>query len=114
MLEQHLQLDIYIKEIDMKQLILIMLISSHSLAQIIPEDKLLHLSATYVISSTTTSLVSYKYPKKQAFWIGVAAGTLVGVGKELYDIKHGNPEWGDLGADVVGALLGSFTVTIRF
>ena len=91
-----------------------MLISSHSLAQIIPEDKLLHLSASYVIASTTTSLVSCKYSKKQAFWIGVATGTAVGVGKELYDIKHGNPEWGDLGADVVGALLGSFTVTIRF
>ena len=91
-----------------------MLISSHSLAQIIPQDKLLHLSASYVIASATTSLVSYKYPKKKAFWIGVATGTLVGIGKELCDIKHGNPEWGDLGADVVGALLGSFTVTIRF
>ena len=86
--------------------------SSHP--KFLPEDKLLHLSATYVIASTTTSLVSCKYSKKQAFWIGVATGTAIGVGKELYDIKHGNPEWGDLGADVVGALLGSFTVTIRF
>jgi len=98
----------------MKKLLLVMLISFSSSAQIIPQDKLLHLSASYVIASGTTSLVSYKVSKKKAFWIGVTMGTLVGVGKELYDIKHGNPEWGDLGADVVGAFLGSLTVTLRF
>ena len=80
----------------------------------IGQDKLLHLSGCYVIGASFNSLASRKYTRKQAFWIGFAAGTTVGIAKELYDIKHGNPEWGDLGADVIGSFLGSFTVAIRF
>jgi len=99
----------------MKTLAFILLISFNLSAQSLPQqDKLLHLSACYVIGASTTSIASYRYNKKQAFWIGVTTATLVGIGKELYDINHGSPQWGDLGADVIGAILGSYTVTIRF
>jgi bifunctional DNase/RNase len=77
------------------------------------EDKQLHLGATYVISSVTTAYVFKKtQDKKRAMWIGFGVGMGVGIAKELYDIEHGNPETGDLIADVVGSALGSFVITI--
>ena len=77
------------------------------------EDKQLHLGATYVISSATTAFVYNKIQdKKKARWIGFGVGVTVGVVKEIYDIEHGNPEIGDLVADVIGSALGSFVITI--
>ena len=77
------------------------------------EDKQLHLGATYVISSVTTAYVFKKtQDKKRAMWIGFGVGMGVGIAKELYDIEHGNPETGDLIADVVGSALGSFVISI--
>jgi hypothetical protein len=77
------------------------------------EDKQLHLGATYVISSTTTALVYNKIKnKKKARWIGFGVGVTVGIAKEIYDIEHGNPETGDLIADIIGSALGSFVITI--
>ncbi len=77
------------------------------------EDKQLHLGATYVISSVATAYVFKKtQDKKRAMWIGFGVGMGVGIAKELYDIEHGNPETGDLIADVVGSALGSFVITI--
>jgi len=98
----------------MKKLLLAFLISFNLSAQTIPQDKMLHFSGCYIVSSTTTSLASYYLPKKKAFWVGVSVGTAVGLAKEIWDIKHGSPELGDLGADVIGAFFGSFTVVIRF
>ena len=98
----------------MKKLIFILLISFNLSAQQIPQDKMLHFSGCYIISATTTSIASHYLSEKQSFWIGVSVATAIGIGKELYDIKHGNPELGDLGADVIGAFFGSFTVVIRF
>ena len=95
-------------------LIMVMLSSMSSEAQTIPQDKILHLSACYVISSGTTSLLSYKYSKKKAMWIGFGLGVGVGVAKELYDIRCGEADVRDIYFDIIGAGLGSFVVTIRF
>ena len=98
----------------MKKLIIAFLISFNLSAQTIPQDKMLHFSGCYIVSATTTSIASHYLSEKQAFWVGVSVGTAVGLAKEIWDIKHGNPELGDLGADVIGSLAGSFTVVIRF
>ena len=95
-------------------IIMVMLSSMSSVAQIIPQDKMLHLSACYVVSSSTTSLLSYKYSKKKARWIGFGLGVGVGIAKELYDIKCGDADITDIYFDIIGAGLGSFVVTIRF
>ena len=93
---------------------MVMLSSMSTLAQTIPQDKLLHLSACYVVSSSTTSLLSYKYPKKKAMWIGFGVGVGVGIAKEIYDIKYGSSDMNDIYADIIGAGLGAIVVTIRF
>jgi uncharacterized protein YfiM (DUF2279 family) len=98
----------------MKKLIFILLISFNLSAQTIPQDKMLHFSGCYIVSATTTTIASHYLPKKKAFWVGVSVGTAVGLAKEIWDIKHGNPEWGDLGADVIGSFAGSITITYRF
>jgi len=98
----------------MKKLIFILLISFNLSAQTIPQDKMLHFSGCYIVSATTTTIASHYLPKKKAFWVGVSVGTAVGLAKEIWDINHGNPEWGDLGADVIGAFAGSITITYRF
>jgi glycopeptide antibiotics resistance protein len=95
-------------------LIMVMLLSISSEAQTIPQDKMLHLSACYVISSTSTSFLSYKYPKKKAMWIGFGLGVGVGITKEVYDIKFGDADINDLYFDIIGAGLGAVVVTIRF
>ena len=83
--------------------------------QLLPEDKLLHLGGSYIIGATTTSIVYYyTKDKKTATLIGLSAVLLAGVSKEIWDIKHGNPELNDLGADIVCGSLGIFTVKINF
>tara|TARA_Y100000593_G_scaffold93218_1_gene187275 strand:- start:15 stop:311 length:297 start_codon:yes stop_codon:yes gene_type:complete len=98
----------------MKKLILAFLLSFSLSAQTIPQDKMLHFSGCYIIGATTSTIASYHLPKKKAFWVGVISGTLIGLAKEIHDIEHGHADLGDLGADVIGASLGSFTVVIRF
>jgi len=94
-------------------LVLDMSMSAQDLRLYKYEDKQLHLGATYVISSATTALVYNRTRnKKKAMWIGFGAGVTVGIAKEIYDIKHGNPETGDLIADVIGSTLGCLVITI--
>jgi len=78
-------------------------------------DKQLHMGGCYVISSMTTALV-YKRTanKRKSVLIGLGTGIALGVAKELYDIKCGNPELGDIAADVIGAGLGVLRVRITF
>ena len=78
-------------------------------------DKQLHMGSCYVISSMTTALV-YKRTanKRKSILIGLGTGIALGVAKELYDIKCGNPELGDIAADVIGAGLGVLCVRITF
>jgi len=81
----------------------------------IPQDKLLHMGGCYVISSTTSSIVyNITEDRKKAFVYGVLSSVVIGGIKELYDINHGDSNWGDMGANVVGGTLGAFTITVRF
>jgi uncharacterized protein YfiM (DUF2279 family) len=82
---------------------------------IIPQDKLLHAGGCYVISSTTSSIVyNITENRKKAFIYGVLSSVVIGGIKEVYDIKHGDSSWGDMGANVVGGTLGSFSIVVRF
>jgi len=47
-------------------------------------------------------------------WIGIGLGVGVGIAKEVYDIKHGDPDINDLYVDVLGAVVGGVVVRIRF
>ena len=81
----------------------------------IPQDKLLHTGGCYVISATTASIVyNITEDRKKAFIYGLSSAIIVGGLKEIYDIKCGESNWGDMGANVVGGMLGAFTVTVRF
>ena len=81
----------------------------------IGQDKLLHAGGCYVISSTTASLVyNITENRKKAFVYGVLSSVIIGGIKEIHDINHGDSNWADMGANVVGGMLGAFTVTVRF
>jgi len=81
----------------------------------IGQDKLLHAGGCYVISATTASIVyNITENRKKAFMYGVLSSVVIGGIKEIHDIKHGDSNWADMGANVVGGTLGAFTVTIRF
>ena len=118
----------------MKQLTLlvVLLLCNVSLyGQGVPVDKVAHAATCYVISTATYSL-TYKltqdrrkatiYGFTAAVVVGRAAGqtgqgtvaVAVGIAKELYDIHHGAPEWGDLAADVVGGAAGVTVLRITF
>tara|TARA_Y100000389_G_scaffold194187_1_gene223861 strand:+ start:475 stop:780 length:306 start_codon:yes stop_codon:yes gene_type:complete len=101
----------------MRLLIIILLfINTTCVSQsLIPQDKLLHAGGCYVISSTTSSIVyNITENRKKAFIYGLSSAIIVGGVKEIYDIKCGDSNWGDMGANVVGGTLGAFTITIRF
>ena len=98
----------------MKEIILILLLSISSIAQTIPQDKMLHFSACYIVSSTSTTLLSYKYSEEKAMWIGIGLGVGVGIAKEVYDIRCGHADMKDIYADVLGAAAGAVVVRIRF
>ncbi len=81
----------------------------------IGQDKLLHAGGCYVISSTTASIVyNMTENRKKAFVYGVLSSVVVGGIKELYDINHGDSNWADMGANVIGGTLGALVVTVRF
>ena len=79
------------------------------------QDKLLHMGGCYVISATTASLVyNITEDRKKAFVYGMLSSVIIGGIKEIYDINHGDSNWADMRANVVGGTLGAFTVTVRF
>ena len=85
------------------------------LTESIGQDKLLHMGGCYVISSTTASIVyNITENRKKAFVYGVASAVIIGGIKELHDINHGDSNWGDMGANVIGGTLGALVVTVRF
>ena len=83
--------------------------------QVVPTDKLVHTSGCYFISTATYSL-TYKLTqdRRKATIYGFTAAVAVGIAKELYDINHGNPQWGDIAADVTGAAIGVTVLRINF
>lgn len=66
---------------------------------VIPEDKQKHLVAGFIVAATVSLLLGV--------WVGVAAATLAGAGKEIYDKASGKgtPELADFLFTVAGALI---------
>ena len=97
----------------MKKILTILLISTGLNAQDIrPTDTHLHIGATYIISSVTTSYVLKKTNnKKKAMLVGIGVSMAVGIAKELNDSNVQNK---DLFANLIGSTLGSIVVTIPF
>ena len=98
-------------------ILLILLLNTNLNAQSLDlytfDDKQLHMGATYVISSFTTAYVFKKTQnKRKAMLLGFGVGMGVGIAKELWDIEHGNCEYGDLVADFIGSTLGCLVITI--
>ena len=85
------------------------------LTESIGQDKLLHMGGCYVISSTTASIVyNITENRKKAFVYGVLSSVIIGGIKEIHDINHGDSNWADMGANVIGGTLGALVVTVRF
>ena len=85
------------------------------LTESVGQDKLLHMGGCYVISSTTASIVyNITENRKKAFVYGVLSSVIIGGIKELHDINHGDSNWADMRANVVGGTLGALVVTVRF
>ena len=92
---------------------IILLINLTARAQMLQNDKLLHMGGSYVISSAVSSVVYNKTKNKKCSLLsGFAVSMVVGAGKEIYDRKHGNPDWNDMLANTVGATLGIITIRI--
>tara|TARA_R100001510_G_C7464558_1_gene83587 strand:- start:210 stop:512 length:303 start_codon:yes stop_codon:yes gene_type:complete len=92
---------------------IILLINLTARAQMLQNDKLLHMGGSYVISSTVAALVYDKTKNKKCSLLsGFAISMFIGAGKEIYDRKHGNPDWNDMLANTVGATLGIVTIRI--
>lgn len=94
-------------------LIIFFMITNIASAQFIQQDKLLHAGGCYAISSSVSALVYDKTKdRRKAILYGLTTSIFIGVAKEVYDIKHGNPDIKDIAADVVGAGLGVITIRI--
>jgi VanZ family protein len=96
-----------------KALIIFFLITNIVSAQVLPQDKQLHIGTTYMFSATTTALVYNKTgDKKKAMVYGFILPMVAGVVKEIYDINHGDPDVKDILANTVGSSLGVITIRI--
>ena len=73
-------------------------------------DTQLHIGATYIISSTTTSYILNKTgDKRKAMFTGFGVAMSVGIIKELSDKRVENK---DLLGNLVGATVGCLVITI--
>ena len=96
-----------------KALTIFFMITNILSAQILPQDKQLHISATYMLSASTTALVYNKtHYKKKATIYGLIIPMVAGVAKEIYDINHGNSDVNDILANSIGSYLGVVTIRI--
>tara|TARA_R100000808_G_scaffold4717_1_gene15005 strand:- start:14942 stop:15217 length:276 start_codon:yes stop_codon:yes gene_type:complete len=82
-------------------------------AQALRKDRIIHTSSVYLLSATTTALVLDRTKsKRKAAVYGFILPMMVGVAKEMRDIKHGNPDINDILSNAVGASLGIITIRI--
>ena len=96
-----------------KALIIFFMITNIVSAQFLPQDKQLHIGATYMLSASTSALVDNKTnDKKKAMVYGFILPMIAGVAKEIHDINHGNPDVNDILANTVGSSLGIITIRI--
>jgi len=92
---------------------IVLLINLTARAQMLQNDKLLHMGGSYAISSAVSSIVYDRTKNKKCSLLsGLAVSMVVGAGKEIYDRKNGNPDWNDMLANTVGATLGIVTIRI--
>ena len=80
-------------------------------------DKVAHFGVGYMSGAMTSGLITsfgnWKNEWVKSVGFGTLAGVILGTGKELYDQHQGRPfDIKDLGATVVGSLVGSITVKI--
>lgn len=95
----------------MKTLIVFVLLTTVGHSQI-QTDKVAHFGIGYAIGATTTALTSKQKPIV-SISAGFLAGTLVGVGKEIYDKQgHGTPSFKDALWTSIGSGLGSVTIRV--
>lgn len=59
-----------------------------------------------ITHAAVCALICIAAAKFLSIWAGALVAIGAGIGKELYDIRHGVPSWFDLLADVVGVLIG--------
>ena len=96
-----------------KALIIFFMITNIVSAQILPQDKQLHIGATYMLGASTAALVYNKTgDKKKATVCGLIVPMIAGIAKEIYDINHGHPDMNDILANTVGSSLGVITIRI--
>lgn len=83
----------------------------------IQTDKVAHFGVGYMSGAMTSGLVT-AFGNGKNEWVksigfGTLTGVVLGTGKELYDKHQGRPfDIKDLGATVVGSLVGSVSVKI--
>ena len=96
-----------------KALIIFFMITNIVSAQILPQDKQLHIGATYILSTSTAALVYNKTgDKNKATIYGLIVPMIAGIAKEIYDINHGHSDIKDILANTVGSSLGIVTIRI--
>ena len=95
----------------MKYLTTILLFISLTCSAQIPKDKQDHIAVGSLIGFSSTVLTIDKPALNSLAW-SVGAATVIGGAKELYDINHGTAEWADLGATVIGSVIGWGVLTI--
>ena len=81
---------------------------------VIPQDKLIHAAGSYIVTHAALSVIQSHtdLDPPKARRAAMLVGLLVGIGKEVYDIKHGSPQLGDLAADVIG--IATFRIVLEF
>lgn len=95
--------------------LLALFVFSTSNAQFISEDDSLHFLAGGLISGATyTTVYLNTKNSKKAFWYSLAASTLVGLSKEIYDgfIIDGRFDTGEVVATSIGGFIVSTTFNI--
>ena len=96
-----------------KALTIFFMITNILSAQILPQDKQLHIGATYMLGASTSALVYNKTgDKKKATIYGLIVHMIAGIAKEIYDINHGHSDVNDILANSVGSCLGVVTIRI--
>lgn len=83
--------------------------------QFISNDGELHVAAGALISGATYAVVySTTKNKKKAFWYGLGASALLGIGKEVYDSgkEYNNFDAADVAATTVGGLVACTTISL--
>ena len=70
----------------------------------IKQDGLLHIESS--------ALIVVIFGLFLQWWIAGIISLATGIGKELWDIKHGVPTWHDIICDIIGVIIGIFIVLI--